>query len=110
MEFCAATIEELNLVMGEEFPEFITSFLTDSEQRMTALESFSNSEDYSSLASAAHSFKGSASNLGASALAESCRLVDSAARESDKTAIHKAMVLLRQDWIHARRYYQQLIQ
>lgn len=109
MEFCAASIEELHLIMGAEFPEFIQSFLQDSEQRFSQLEMLADAGDFSALAAAAHSFKGSASNLGASALAASCQAVDAAAREHNVAVVHKAMVILRQDWIHARRYYQQLL-
>lgn len=66
----AAVLAELQLIMGDDFALLLQTFSDDSVQRLQALEAAR--EDVDALRRAAHSFKGSASNVGAVALAHSC--------------------------------------
>ncbi|TGG95972.1 Hpt domain-containing protein [Natronospirillum operosum] len=66
----AAVLAELQLIMGDDFALLLQTFSDDSVQRLQALEA--TREDVDALRRAAHSFKGSASNVGAVALARSC--------------------------------------
>jgi HPt (histidine-containing phosphotransfer) domain-containing protein len=70
------TLNELKDVMGEEFGFLIETFKTDSAVRISAINDALASQDSDAVRRAAHSFKGSASNMGATNLAELCRRLE----------------------------------
>lgn len=72
-----ATLQE---VMEAEYPVLLETFLVDSEERVRLLQAACLSGEADQLRQAAHSFKGSCSNMGALMLAELCRQVEEAAR------------------------------
>lgn len=72
-----ATLQE---VMESEYPVLLDTFLADSEERLRLLQTACQSGDAESLRQAAHSFKGSCSNMGAAILAELCRKLEESAR------------------------------
>nr|WP_276583393.1 Hpt domain-containing protein [Pseudomonas sp. RIT-PI-S] len=55
--------------MGEDYPLLVDTYLRDSEQRLAKLVEITSAPE---LREAAHSFKGSSSNMGATPLAELC--------------------------------------
>ncbi len=67
-------------VMEAEYPVLLDTFLTDSEERLRLLQNSCQQRDAEALRQAAHSFKGSCSNMGASLLAELCRQLENVAR------------------------------
>lgn len=72
-------LSELQDVMGGDYLKLLETFLFDSERRLESLYRARHAEE---LRLAAHSFKGSASNMGAHELAERCRqLEERAARQ-----------------------------
>lgn len=77
------TLRELQAVMGDEFALLVSTFATDSAQRVEAVRAAAADGDAEALRRAAHSFKGSAGNMGAARLAELCRVVEEAARDGD---------------------------
>jgi len=72
-----ATLQE---VMDAEYPVLLDTFLVDSEERLRLLQAACQGGEAESLRQAAHSFKGSCSNMGASLLAELCREMEETAR------------------------------
>ncbi|MEE8057153.1 MAG: Hpt domain-containing protein [Pseudomonadales bacterium] len=69
-------LNELKQVMGEEFPLLIKTFENDSVVRIELIKEAIASADPDAVRRAAHSFKGSASNMGATTLTELCRAVE----------------------------------
>ena len=72
-----ATLQD---VMEAEYPVLLDTFLVDSEERLRLLQSACQGGEAESLRQAAHSFKGSCSNMGAALLAELCRELEEFAR------------------------------
>ncbi|MCQ4285109.1 Hpt domain-containing protein [Pseudomonas stutzeri] len=70
----------LQEVMEAEYPVLLDTFLVDSEERLRLLQTACRSGEAESLRQAAHSFKGSCSNMGAALLAELCREMEESAR------------------------------
>ncbi len=69
-------LSELKEVMGEEFTFLIEVFKTDSIVRISAIKEALASKDPDAVRRAAHSFKGSASNMGAIRLTNLCRKLE----------------------------------
>ena len=63
----------LQEVMEDDYLSLLDTFLKDSEVRLSQLHKATSPEE---LGYAAHSFKGSSSNMGAKALAELCRQLE----------------------------------
>ncbi|HCN45724.1 MAG TPA: histidine kinase [Pseudomonas sp.] len=66
-------LSDLQDVMEDGYINLLETFLADSEVRMRQLYQARHAEE---LGQAAHSFKGSASNMGAHQLAELCRQLE----------------------------------
>jgi HPt (histidine-containing phosphotransfer) domain-containing protein len=86
-------LDELRMVMGTEFATLLRAFITDSDQRMAAIDDALRTADAEQLRRAAHSLKGSTGNMGAEQMAELCRQLEELAR-SDAT--QNGAVLLEQ--------------
>ncbi|NKQ11853.1 MULTISPECIES: Hpt domain-containing protein [unclassified Pseudomonas] len=76
----SSVLATLQDVMEAEYPVLLDTFLTDSEERLLLLQSACRNGDGEDLRQAAHSFKGSCSNMGATLLAELCRELEETAR------------------------------
>ncbi|AIL62899.1 Hpt domain-containing protein [Pseudomonas alkylphenolica] len=66
-------LSSLQEVMEDDYLKLLDTFLEDSEKRLSQLHEATTAEE---LGHAAHSFKGSSSNMGAKALAELCRQLE----------------------------------
>jgi histidine phosphotransfer protein HptB len=66
-------------VMEDEYPVLLETFIADSDERAQMLSAVRDEPD--TLRRAAHSFKGSCSNMGAPLLADLCRQLEDACRE-----------------------------
>lgn len=73
-------LETLIDVMEAEYPLLLDTFLADSEERVGLLKAACLNGVAEDLRQAAHSFKGSCSNMGALHLAELCRELEDLAR------------------------------
>ena len=67
---------ELKMIMGEEFPQLLDTFRRDSVQRIAAIREAVVAADADAIRRTAHSFKGSAGNMGATELNELCRQLE----------------------------------
>ncbi|MCY1284551.1 Hpt domain protein [compost metagenome] len=70
----------LQEVMEDEYPLLLDTFLADSKERLGSLRLALRAGDAQALRLAAHSFKGSCSNMGAPVLAALCRQLEEIAR------------------------------
>ncbi|MBP8184351.1 MAG: Hpt domain-containing protein [Pseudomonas sp.] len=75
-----AVLETLRDVMEDEYSLLLETFLLDSEERLRLLLETSASGDAQAMRLAAHSFKGSCSNMGAVLLASLCKELEELAR------------------------------
>ncbi len=66
----SAVLATLQDVMEAEYPVLLDTFLNDSQERLRSLHLACEAKDAAALRRAAHSFKGSCSNLGAMALSD----------------------------------------
>lgn len=76
-------LNSLQEIMEDEYPVLLDTFMTDSEERLRLLHRAEQDKDTGEMRRAAHSFKGSCSNMGARALAESCRELEELARRGE---------------------------
>lgn len=74
-------LRELRVVMGDDFAKLLQTFATDSAARITLIQQTAAAADSEALRRAAHSFKGSSGNMGASRLSELCRQIEELARD-----------------------------
>ncbi|MFU6374022.1 Hpt domain-containing protein [Metapseudomonas otitidis] len=70
----------LQEVMEDEYPVLLDTFLVDSEERLRLLHQACDQGDAQGLRLAAHSFKGSCSNMGAPLLSSLCKQLEEAGR------------------------------
>jgi HPt (histidine-containing phosphotransfer) domain-containing protein len=77
-----AVLASLQDVMGDEYPVLLDTFLADSEERLRLIRQAIGESDPHALRQAAHSFKGSCSNMGAPLLAGLCRSLEEAGRRA----------------------------
>lgn len=80
------TLDELRMIMGTEFSGLLNTFLQDSTQRVATVERELAARNATGLRAAAHSFKGSSSNMGARQLAQLCREIEDLALAGDLEA------------------------
>ena len=74
------SLNELKQVMGDEFSLLVETFTSDSVMRLQSIEEAVQSGDPDLIRRAAHSFKGSSSNMGADALTSLCRQLEDLGR------------------------------
>lgn len=67
-----SALAELREVMEDEFEVLIETFLYDSAERITQIKEALAAQDAESISRAAHSFKGSCTNIGVPVLASLC--------------------------------------
>ncbi len=72
----SAVLAALQDVMEDEYPVLLDTFLVDSEERLLLLRQAQQEADAQNLRLAAHSFKGSCSNMGANMLAGLCKQLE----------------------------------
>jgi HPt (histidine-containing phosphotransfer) domain-containing protein len=83
-----AATQELRNIMGSDFGLLVQTFVRDSAQRIEAIRSGIKTGDADMLRRAAHSFKGSAANMGAPRLADICRSLEELGRIGDTSSAH----------------------
>ena len=79
-------LSALQEVMGDEYSTLLDTFLDDAEERLRILR---KAEDAAQLMNAAHSFKGSSSNMGAIRLAELCHELEQRAKNKNLSGVEK---------------------
>ncbi|CAI8785737.1 Hpt domain-containing protein [Pseudomonas serboccidentalis] len=93
----------LREVMEEGYPELLDTFLADSESRLHQLQETADAEQLSGVA---HSFKGSASNMGAVRLAKLCQELEAGAKNSSPAEIVKLVADIGSEFAEVRPVYE----
>jgi HPt (histidine-containing phosphotransfer) domain-containing protein len=96
-------LDTLRDVMEEGYPDLLDTFLSDSEQRLRELQ---KTADAKVLSEVAHSFKGSASNMGAVRLAELCHELESEAKDKSPAEIVKLVAEISGEFAEVRPVYE----
>ena len=78
-----AVLASLQDIMEDEYPSLLDTFVVDSEERLRLILQAEQSADPQALRLAAHSFKGSCSNMGATLLASLCKQLEDAGRREE---------------------------
>ncbi|MCR8921661.1 Hpt domain-containing protein [Dasania sp. GY-MA-18] len=102
------SLETLREVMGAEFTHLVETFITDSDMRVTSIAETVNAADADAIRRAAHSLKGSASNMGALSLADLCRRLESMGAESKLEETHDLLEQVRKEYSLVREALQAL--
>ena len=76
----STVLAALQDVMEDEYPVLLDTFMADSEERLRLLRQAQQAGDAQNLRLAAHSFKGSCSNMGALMLAGLCKQLEEVGR------------------------------
>lgn len=95
-------MKELKAVMGEEFQTLVQTFVADSVTRLENLARSIDAGDAENLRRTAHSFKGSASNVGAPRLTELCRQLEFSGREGNLERAPRLLTLVRDEYQQVR--------
>lgn len=96
-------LSDLQEVMEDGYLNLLETFIDDSERRLLEL---CNARDAESLGQAAHSLKGSASNMGAHDLAELCReLEERVIRKEALFGVEHQIIRIRREFAEVREVF-----
>lgn len=95
-------LKGLREVMEDEYLTLVETFLTDSERRVEQLLAAKNAAE---LRMAAHSFKGSSSNMGAMVLASLCQQLEECARRPPLYGIEDLISRIDREYQEVKRFY-----
>ncbi|PWB33584.1 histidine kinase [Pseudomonas sp. SDI] len=95
-------LSDLQVVMEEGYQHLLETFLDDSEKRLAQLHEAKSAEE---LSMAAHSFKGSSSNMGALALAELCRQLEERVKQRPLYGIEDLINQIDREYADVRQLY-----
>lgn len=98
-----SVLSALREVMEEEYPTLLDTFLADSEERLHLLR---NANDAAQLIGAAHSFKGSSSNMGALRLAALCHELEQRAKINSLVGIEQLVGEIDREFAFIRPLYE----
>ena len=76
-------LEELRMVMEEEFPSLMETFLTESARQFAEAREAWAASDMDQLRRSAHTLKGSCGNVGAELLQGTCATLEACAKEGE---------------------------
>jgi len=96
-------LDTLREVMEDGYPELLETFLADSESRLHELQ---DSTSAKALSDVAHSFKGSASNMGAIRLAALCQDLESNAKDKSPEALAQLVAAIHSEFVDVRPVYE----
>ncbi len=101
-------LSTLKEVMEEDFALLIATFVQDSENRLKVLDSLIESGNQDAIRRAAHSFKGSCSNIGASHLAFICAELEKKAVANDISHIQQDVDRIKSEYAIVKTLLQDL--
>jgi HPt (histidine-containing phosphotransfer) domain-containing protein len=96
-------LSALQEVMEDEYPMLLDTFLADAEERLVLLH---KTDDAQQLMNAAHSFKGSSSNMGAVRLAELCHELEQRAKHKNLSGVEKLVGEINGEFAIVRPLYE----
>lgn len=95
-------LSDLQEVMEDGYLQLLETFLEDSEKRLDQLH---GAKDAYELGLAAHSFKGSSSNMGAVGLASLCSQLEERVRQQPLYGIEDLINRIDQEYVEVQRFY-----
>ncbi|WP_296264299.1 MULTISPECIES: Hpt domain-containing protein [unclassified Pseudomonas] len=95
-------LSDLRDVMEDGYSQLLQTFLEDSERRLSQLH---EAKDASELGLAAHSFKGSSSDMGAVGLAELCRQLEERVRQPPLFGIEDLINRIDLEYREVQQFY-----
>jgi HPt (histidine-containing phosphotransfer) domain-containing protein len=98
-----SVLSSLQDVMADDYPALLDTFLTDSQDRLLALQAAS---DPKAISQAAHSFKGSSSNMGAVKLALLCSRLEQCANQPSDCDIQQLIREIDQEFGEVKPLYE----
>ncbi len=87
-----AALAELREVMEDEFEILIETYLNDSAERVVQLKEAAEARDAEALSRAAHSFKGSCTNIGVPVLAKLCMEAELKGKEGELEGVDELVL------------------
>jgi len=98
-------ISSLREVMEGGYADLLDTFLSDSDERLIELHKAERARETNELTQAAHSFKGSSSNMGATRLALLCGQLEERAQKKQLAGIKELVVKIDHEYQMVRRLY-----
>ncbi|MBO9550238.1 Hpt domain-containing protein [Pseudomonas sp.] len=95
-------LSDLQEVMEDGYLQLLETFLEDSERRLSQLHEAKSADE---LGMAAHSFKGSSSNMGAVGLAQLCQQLEERVRVRPLYGIEDLINRIDQEYVEVQRFY-----
>ena len=95
-------LSDLQEVMEDDYLQLVETFLEDSERRLSELHKAKNADE---LGMAAHSFKGSSSNMGAVGLAQLCQQVEERVKVRQLYGIEDLINQIDQEYVEVKCFY-----
>lgn len=87
-----SALNELKVIMENDFDLLITTFVNDSIERIAALKAALVANNADAVRASAHSFKGSSLNICAPVLSELCRQLEAAGKEGQLVGAQDLLV------------------
>lgn len=97
------TLAALREVMEDEFSHLIETYIADSQARLGRLQRALVEADCDAARRAAHSFKGSCSNIGAAELVHLCQAIEQAAAAGSLKGLEHQLVELQAEFHQVQR-------
>lgn len=96
------TLDTLKQVMEDDFNLLIETFRQDSTERLKKLHEVVQGNDADLIRRAAHSFKGSSSNIGAQQLAALCATLEKKALAGNFQGLVEDVQVIEQEFLHVQ--------
>lgn len=105
-----SVLSALRDVMEDEFPVLLDTFLADSVERLRQIQQALAPSDSQALRLAAHSFKGSCSNMGAPVLSGLCKQLEDIARREQLADAPALVRQIEEEFLVVRSLLQEELQ
>ena len=102
-------VNALKEVMEDDFVFLVKTFIQDSEARIETLRTLIHSTDADAIRRAAHSFKGSCSNLGALRLAAFCGALEHNGLQANFETLELEVNVIEQEFAKVKATFLELI-
>lgn len=102
-------LESLKEVMEDDFILLLETFIQDSNERIEKLQALVTSDDKDAIRRAAHSFKGSCSNVGAAQLTLLCSDLEKKALAGNLTELQNDLSVIKQEFAQVRDLLQGMV-